>query len=368
VHPTANTSNTGVATAEPLPVIFAKPDIGDAERAAVQRVLESGMLAQGPEVAAFEKEFALFVGARNAVAVNSGTAALEVVLDAHDIGPGDEVIVPAFTFIATAATVARRGAIVRFADVDPVTFCLDRASVVSRLTELTRLVVPVHLYGAPAQVDALRATLPGNIAILEDAAQSHGTRGTNHMVGGSGTATFSFYPTKSMTTGEGGIVATDDDLLAKRLRRIRNHGMDGNYEFREFGTNLRMTDIGAAIGRCQLQRLPGFLERRAEIANRYLSELAGITDLELPSPTPGHSWSAFTIRHSDRDRLAAHLSEQWVASKVYYPESLDELPLFDSNDHCPNSAELARAVLSLPIRPDLTDDEVSRVIAGCRSF
>lgn len=349
---------------------FANPVIGEDEIEAVVRVMRSGVIAQGPEVAAFEREFAERMGAAHAVAVNSGTAALEVALAALDIGPGDEVIVPAFTFIATAATVARTGATVRFADVRPDTFCLDPATLPALLNDRTRLVVPVALYGMPADVPGIRAVVPADIAILEDAAQAHGAARAGRPVGADEIATFSFYPTKNMTTAEGGMVTCGDERIAEQLRLVRNHGMAGPYEYLRLGGNLRMTDLGAAIGRVQLGRLDGFLDRRRAIADRYRAELADLAGWRLPTPAAGgdHAWSVFTVVHDDRDALAAHLGEQGVMSKVYYPEPLNRLDLFENDDTTPVSDELAATVLSLPIRPDLDDADVARVIDACRSF
>ena len=354
-------------TIAPPTVAFAGPSIGVEEIEAVTRVMRSGVIAQGPEVAAFEREFAARMGADDAVAVNSGTAALEVALAALEIGVGDEVIVPAFTFIATAATVARTGATVRFADVDPVTFCLDPTSTLSLVTAATRLIVPVDLYGYPAPLAELRVALPEHVTILEDAAQAHGAGRYGIPVGSDELTTFSFYPTKNMTTAEGGIVTCNDSAVAERMRLIRNHGMRGAYDYAMFGANLRMTDISAAIGRCQLDRLDGFIDRRTLIAGAYRSELSMV---DLPgSPADGdHAWSVFTIRHPHRDALASHLAQRGVASKVYYPQALSRIPLFDSSDVCPVSDLLAQTVLSLPIRPDLTDAEVEQVIDAVRSF
>lgn len=342
---------------------FANPSIGEEEIDAVTRVLRTGVIAQGPEVAAFETEFAEWIGAEHAVAVNSGTAALEVALAALEIGPDDEVIVPAFTFIATAATVARTGATVRFADVLPDTFCIDPQDVVRKRTEATRLVIPVSLYGRAAASDEL----PNDLPILEDAAQAHGAARNGHRVGAKLATTFSFYPTKNMTTAEGGMVTCADADFAEKLRLFRNHGMAGPYEYAMLGANLRLTDIGAAIGRVQLQRLDGFLSRRAEIARQYNEGLAGWSTPSEPS-SGVHAWSVYTLLHDDRDALIAHLADHGVASKVYYPQPLNRLSLFPNSDSCPTSDALAATALSLPIRPDLSDEEVARVIEICRSF
>lgn len=354
-------------TSDLTDIVFARPNIGSDEIGAVVRVLESGMIAQGPEVDAFETEFADAVGGLDAIAVSSGTAALEIALEALGIGPGHEVIVPAFTFIATAATVARAGATVRFADIDQYTFCLDLDSVERVVNPRTRLVIPVDLFGYPAPTTDIEAIVGPRVGVLEDAAQAHGARRGQQPVGGSGTATFSFYPTKNMTTAEGGMIVTDSPDLAERSRLIRNQGMSGTYAYETLGTNLRMTDVGAAMGRVQLGRLDAFVARRAEIAARYSCELI---DLELPTEPAGgaHAWACYTIRHPRRDELQAHLADSGVATRIYYPEPLNRLPLFESDDRCPVSESASQTVLSLPIRPDLSDSELERVIGAVKAF
>jgi perosamine synthetase len=341
---------------------FAKPLVGDAEQTAVGRVLASGMLAQGSEVASFERELAAWFDAPEAIALSSGTAALEIVLDALDIREGDEVIVPAFTFIATAATVARRGAAVVFADVDPLTYCLSADTVRAVASARTRLVVPVHLFGFPAPVDEIASAVPG-ATVLEDAAQAHGSRLPDRPVGSTGISTLSFYPTKNMTTGEGGAVLTSDPGLADRVRLLRNHGMRNQYEYEMLGTNQRMTDLAAAIGREQLRRLDGFLQRRREIADRYAATLAGVV-VPVPPARGAHAWSCYTVRVAERDRVAGALSARGIGSKVFYPQALSDLEVFGAPGGCPTATELAADVLSLPIRPDLSDGEVDAIVAA----
>ena len=243
----------------------ARPLIGDEERAAVDRVLVSGMLAQGPEVAAFEHEFAAHFGlTRSCVAVNSGTSGLHLGLLASGVGPGDEVIVPSFTFAATANSVALTGATPVFADIDPTTFCLDPASVKAALTDRTVGVMPVHLYGHPADMAALGDLAEAHdLAIYEDAAQAHGATLHGRPVGSFGRfAMFSLYPTKNMTSGEGGMVSVADPEVERLLRLYRNQGMERQYENEVVGFNARMTDIHAAIGRVQLLKVDAWNETR----------------------------------------------------------------------------------------------------------
>ncbi len=357
----SDVDETATAVAPPaLP--YARPCLGDEEIDAAVRVLRSGLLCQGAEVAAFEEEFARAAGADHAIAVASGTAALELALAGAGVGPGDEVIVPAFTFIATAAVVRRLGAEPRFADVDPGTFCVSRESVRAKLTPRTRAVVPVHLFGYPAPVEDIAAGLPESVRVIEDAAQAHGAmlrdRGP---VGATGTATFSFYPTKNMAVGEGGMILTDDPALAEQVRLLRNHGMASQYAYVLIGGNERMTDLEAAIGRVQLRRLPEFVNRRAEIAARYAGGLRG---LRVPRPPQGgrHAWSCYTVTSPDRDQLQARLVDAGIATKVFYPQALSALDLFAPQVPCPNADRLAAEVLSLPIRPDLSDADIDRVI------
>ena len=244
----------------------AKPIIGDEERAAVDRVLRSGMLAQGPEVAAFEQEFSQrFVDGRACVAVNSGTSGLHLGLLAAGIGPGDEVIVPSFTFAATANSVALTGATPVFADIEPDHFCLDPAAVAAAVTPRTKAIMPVHLYGHPADMDALGALAAEHgLQLFEDAAQAHGATLRRHArwAPSATFAMFSLYPTKNMTSGEGGMVSRRPTTVERQLRLLRNQGMEQQYENEVVGFNARMTDLHAAIGRVQLTKVGGWTAQR----------------------------------------------------------------------------------------------------------
>ena len=257
----------------------ARPLIGDEERAAVDRVMRSGMVAQGPEVAAFESEFsAALVAGRTCVAVNSGTSGAHLGLLAAGIGPGDEVIVPSFTFAATANSVALTGATPVFVDIEADYFCLDPAAVEAAVTERTAAIMPVHLYGHPADMAALQGVADRHgLRIFEDAAQAHAASYDGTPVGCFGDfAMFSLYPTKNMTSGEGGMVSTADAELARRVRLLRNQGMERQYENELVGLNNRMTDIHAAIGRVQLAKLAGWTEQRQRNAAYFDSNLKGV--------------------------------------------------------------------------------------------
>lgn len=346
----------------------AKPLIGDEERAAVDRVMRSGMIAQGPEVAAFEKEFAeQLVGGRACVAVSSGTAGLHMGLLAAGVGPGDEVIVPSFTFAATANSVALTGATPVFADIDPVSYCLDPASVEAAITERTVGIMPVHLYGHPADLTALGALAEKHgIQLFEDAAQAHGATWQGRPVGSFGTfGMFSLYPTKNMTSGEGGMVSCATPELVRKVQVLRNQGMEKRYENEVVGFNVRMTDLHAAIGRVQLTKLPGWTKQRQENAAFLSANLQGVG---IPQVAEGatHVWHQYTIRvPQDRDAFAAALaSEHGVGSGVYYPIPNHQLPSFGLEYDLPETAKACAEVLSLPVHPALSQEDLERVVAG----
>ena len=350
----------------------ASPIIGDEEREAVDRVLRSGMIAQGPEVAAFEREFAdQLVGGRTNVAVNSGTAGLHLGLLAAGIGAGDEVLVPSFTFAATGNSVALTGATPVFVDIDPDTFCMDPDAAEAAITERTAGIMPVHLYGHPADMTRLGevATRRG-VQLFEDAAQAHGAQWQGAPVGSFGTfAMFSLYPTKNMTSGEGGMVSCATDEIARTVRLLRNQGMERRYENELVGFNARMTDIHAAIGRVQLTKLPAWTARRQAIASRFSSELQGVV---VPPVAEGavHVYHQYTIRVlEDRDGFAKALHDEYgVGSGVYYPIPNHELPSLHTEADLPITARAAQEVLSLPVHPALSDEDVDRVIAAVNAL
>ncbi|MCG2622717.1 DegT/DnrJ/EryC1/StrS family aminotransferase [Arthrobacter sp. I2-34] len=351
----------------------AKPIIGDEERAAVDAVLVSGMLAQGSEVAAFEQEFsAELLDGRPTVAVNSGTSGLHLGLLAAGIGPGDEVIVPSFTFAATANSVALTGATPVFADIDPDYFCLDAASVAAAVTDRTRAIMPVHLYGHPADMDALGALAAGRgLKLFEDAAQAHGAALHGRRVGTFGEfAMFSLYPTKNMTSGEGGMVSTPDDDVARRLRLLRNQGMERQYENELVGFNARMTNLHAAIGRVQLRNVGGWTAIRQANAAFLTANLEGVT---TPAVAAGavHVYHQYTIRVAagERDRFAAALREEYnIGSGVYYPVPNHRLPSFNRDVQLPHTEAAAQEVLSLPVHPSLDAEDLDRIVAAVNAL
>ncbi len=354
------------------PIPAAKVLIGDEERAAVDRVLRSGMIAQGPEVAAFEREFATeLVDGRTCVAVNSGTSGQHLGLLAAGVGPGQEVIVPSFTFAATANSVALTGATPVFADIDPVTYTLDPGAVEAAITERTVGVMPVHLYGQPADMTRLgEVARRHGIAIFEDAAQAHGATWQGRPVGTFGTfAMFSLYPTKNMTSGEGGMVACVTDDVARMVRLLRNQGMERRYENEVVGFNCRMTDIHAAIGRVQLTKLAAWTKQRQENAAFLDANLRGVV---APPVAPGatHVYHQYTIRVADdRDGFAAALQAEYgVGSGVYYPIPNHRLPSFGLTLDLPETERAAAEVLSLPVHPTLSQAELERIVAAVNAL
>lgn len=342
----------------------AKPLIGDEERAAVDRVLLSGMVAQGPEVAAFETEFSAIINGRHSIAVNSGTSALHLSLLAAGIGSGDEVIVPSFSFAATANAVHLAGATAVFADIETDYFALEPAAVEAAITPRTKAIMPVHLYGHPANLPALRNIAERHgLLLIEDAAQAHAASYDGVPVGAWGdAASFSFYPTKNMTSGEGGMVTTASDEIARQMRLLRNQGMEKRYANEVIGFNTRMTDIHAAIGRVQLTKLAGWTAARQANA-KFLSE--NITGVITPQTAAGavHVFHQYTIRVEglDRDEFAAELVKRGVGNGVYYPTPIHRLPSFGLSLDLPNTELAAKQVLSLPVYPSLSQDELEMI-------
>ena len=343
----------------------ARPLIGDEEREAVDRVMRSGMLAQGPEVAAFEAEFAALVGGAKCVAVNSGTSALHLALIALGVGRGDEVLVPSFTFAASANSIRLAGATPVFVDIDPATFCIDPKAAVAALTPRTRAVMPVHLYGHPADMGPIMALAEEHeLHVIEDAAQAHAASLNGTPVGAFGVAAcFSFYPTKNMTSGEGGMVSTPREDIARMLRLLRNQGMEKRYENEVVGFNTRMTDLHAAIGRVQLTKLAGWTAQRQANAKFFDHNLRGVV---VPPVADGavHVYHQYTVRvpDHDRDAFAAELMESGVSSGVYYPIPVHRLPSFAQTIDLPETERAAAEVLSLPVHPALSEGDLSRIV------
>lgn len=360
--------------ASPAMIPAAKPIIGDDERRAVDAVLSTGMLAQGPQVAAFEEEFAAEVAGRHCVAVNSGTSALHLAFLAAGIGPGDEVIVPSFTFAATANSVAITGATPVFADIEPDYFCLDPKAVEAAITPRTRAIMPVHLYGHPAAlVEFTELAKRHDLLLFEDAAQAHSASLNGTPVGAWGvTGSFSFYPTKNMTSGEGGMVTTADETIARNVRVLRNQGMEVRYRNEMVGFNMRMTDVHAAIGRVQLGKLAGWTAQRQENAKFLNENLRGVV---VPPTAPGatHVYHQYTIRvvDQDRDAFAERLGALGVGSGVYYPipnHRLPSLEHFAPGLDLPQTEKAALECLSLPVHPSLSQADLETIVSAVNSL
>ena len=347
----------------------AKPIIGRAERKAVDRVMRSGMVAQGPEVATFEKEFSEhFVPGRLSVAVNSGTAGLHLGLLAAGIGPGDEVIVPSFTFAATGNSVALTGATPVFVDIEPKYFGLDPRAVEAAITKKTRAIMPVHLYGHPARIDEMaKIAKKHGLLLFEDAAQAHGAALGGKPVGSFGTfAMFSLYPTKNMTSGEGGMVVCDSAELARQVKLLRNQGMEVQYQNEVVGFNARMTDIHAAIGRVQLTKIDGWTKTRQANAAFLDANLEGVIVPPVAKDAV-HVYHQYTIRVTE-DRAGfqqALREEHGIGSGVYYPipnHRLPSLEKFAKKLHLEETERAAAEVISLPVHPSLSKKDLERVV------
>lgn len=353
-----------------MQIPIAKPFIGEEEKQAVVAVLSSGQLSMGPKVAEFEQAFAAAHGAKHGVATSNGTTALMTAIMAHGIAPGDEVIIPAFSFFATASCVLSVGARPVFADIDPETFCLSPAAAEAAITPRTKAIMPVHLYGHPADMPAFEAICQKHgLILLEDAAQAHLAQINGRFVGTWGTAGFSFYPTKNMTTTEGGMVLTNDDEIARRLRLVRAQGMNKQYYHEAVGYNFRMTDMAAAVGVVQLGRLPEWTCARVGNAAYYNQH---ITSVKTPVTRPGctHVFHQYTVRVPDgvdRDAVAKRLNERGIGVRVYYPLPIHRQPVFQQmggyeDVYLPETEKATQQVFSLPVYPSLTEEEKAYVV------
>jgi dTDP-4-amino-4,6-dideoxygalactose transaminase len=355
-------------------ISIAKPLMGPEEKQAVLEVLDSGMIAQGPRVKAFETAFAEMCGVNHAIATTSGTTALHVALLAHNIGPGDEVITSPFTFIASANSVLFTGARPVFVDIDPVTFNLDPQKIEAALTSRTKAIMPVHLFGLMADMDPIMEIAEThNLAIIEDACQAHGAAYKDKKAGAFGTGTFSLYPTKNITSAEGGMITTDDDAIAESCHVIRQHGMRRRYYHDELGYNFRMTDVHAAIGLAQLKKLSTFNEKRLANAQYLTEHLQGVTTPTVPEDRH-HVFHQYTIRVPDgkRDALAAHLRENGVGTGIYYPVPIHQQTYYVNelgyDESFPEAERATEEVLSLPVHPALEQEDLETVVRLINEF
>ncbi len=351
---------------------IAQPQIGREEQQLVSEVLQSGMIACGPRVAEFEAAFARFIGAKHAIATTSGTTALHLKLLGVGVQPGDEVIVPSFSFIASANAVLMCDAHPVFCDVEPETFTMNPEHAKKLISERTKALMPVHLYGQPADMKPLLELGEAhNLAVVGDAAQAHGARLYGTYVGCFGDAEcFSFYPTKNMTTGEGGMITTNDSELAEKVVSLRNHGRlktKTGYEHGFLGFNYRMTDIAAAIGLAQLKKLPEFNKKRQRNAAFFDKQLAGIEGIQTPVVRAGaeHVYHQYTITCQHRSRIIEHLQKNKVGFGIYYPKALHQYPHLKQYGH-PElriSEQLCTQVLSLPVHPGVSESDLQTIVS-----
>ena len=340
--------------------------------AAMARVLDSSQFVLGGEGRALEGELAALSGVRHAVGVGSGTDALRLALAAAGVGPGDEVLTPAYSFVASASTIAMLGATPVFVDIDPETFTLDVAAAERALTPRTRAVMPVHLYGHPAAMDRLVALARAHrLLVIEDAAQAVGAAWAGKAVGSWGDAAcYSFYPTKNLgACGDGGMIVTDREDLPDRARRLRHHGDGGRYHHVELGYCSRLDELQAAVLRVKLAHLAAWTEARRRLAARYRAALAD-APLGLPAERPEarHVWHLYAVRHPQRDALAKALADLGVGTSVHYPLPVPGQPVFGGGGErrFPEAWRASRETLCLPCFPELTDAEQDAVIAAAR--
>lgn len=355
-------------------------EIGDAEKELVLDVLERGHLAQGPLVERFEALCADMAGTAHAVAVNNGTTALVVAIEALGLGPGDEVITSPLTFVATVNAILEAGATVRFGDVGD-DYNLDPGTIAPVLGDRTRAVMPVHLYGQTADMDAIEPIAASHgLAVIEDAAQSHfATTAAGRRAGSYGIGCFSFYATKNLMSGEGGVVTTDDPTLADRIRVLRNQGMRARYEYEMAGHNYRLTDLAAAVAIPQFERIDAAIDARRRNAARLRERLGDVPGLVVPEAETGrgHVWHQFTLRltedsPTDRDGLIAHLTTAGIGHGVYYPRAVYDYDCYRNHDRVvidgsPRAESFARSILSIPVHQHLTAAEVDAVADAVRS-
>jgi len=358
------------------------PQIGQEEVNETISVLRSGTLVQGPKVKEFEESFAKYIGTKYAVAVNSGTAALHTALLSDKIGKDSEVITSPFSFVSTSNTILHAGAEPVFVDIDEASFNIDAEKIEEKITDKTKALLIVHLFGQPCDMKRIMEICENHdLILIEDACQAHGAEFDGKKVGSFGTGCFSFYPTKNMTTGEGGMITTDDKKIAATAKTTRNHGQTKRYKHDMLGYNYRMTDLAAAIGLCQLKKLDGFNSKRIKNAQFLMREIKKIEGLIPPyiMPNVKHVFHQYTIRVTkdfgmSRDELKKRLGERGVDARVYYPIPIHKQPLYQKlgyREDLPILEKVAKEVLSLPVHPGLARKDLTNVTKtlaelGCR--
>jgi len=355
---------------------IAKPLIGEQEKQAVLSVLDSGFLAQGPKVKEFEQAFANYVGTKHAIATSNGTTALHAALFAHNIGNGDEIITSPFSFIATANTIQMTGATPVFVDIDPNTFNIDPNKIEQAITKNTKAIMPVHLYGNPADMEKIQAIAKShNLIIIEDACQAHGAHINNQKAGSFGTGCFSLYATKNITTGEGGMITTNDDTIAKKLRKIISHGSEKRYYHDHLGYNYRMTDIAAAIGIEQLKKINQFNTARIKNATYLTTHLQNIPGIIPPKITPGHVFHQYTIKITKdfpktRNELSQLLTQHGIGNAIFYPVPIHKQNAYPTHNQTTFAITetITNEVLSLPVHPSVTEQDLHHIVTTIKEI
>lgn len=365
----------------PPMIPISRVEIGPDEEAEVLEVLRSGHLAQGPKVAALEQAFVELTGARHAIAVSNGTISLVAALQALELPAGAEVVTSPFTFVATLNAALEAGCTVRFADIDPATYCIDPAAVADAVSDATAVVMPVHLYGQPADMAELVSISESRgLALVEDAAQAHGASYDGRAVGSFGIGSFSLYATKNVMTGEGGMITTSDDEIADRLRLLRNQGMRVRYQYEVAGHNYRLTDLQAAVGLPQMRRLAERTAARRRNALALNEQLDGIDGLVLPCVAAHreHVWHQYTVRVTSdarltRDQFIEGLTRAGIGAGIYYPRAAYDYDCYRGHPGiigatCPEAERAAREVVSLPVHPSLSEGDIERITSAVRSL
>lgn len=366
-------------------ITIATPLLGSEEEAAIQKVIASGQLAQGENVALFEQQFAELCHVKEAVAVSSGTAALHLALLAHDIGPGDEVITTAFSFAATANVILLTGATPVFVDIDPETYTVDPYQMEAAITSQTKALLPVHLYGHPCDISNMEQLAhEHSLALIEDACQAHAASVHGKPTGSFGTGCFSFYATKNMTTGEGGMITTDNHKIAERVRLLRNHGQEARYYHTALGYNMRMTEIQGALGLIQLDKLEYFTARRIANASYLTEHLSSYVQTPLERPGYRHVYHQYTIRVPEqRDQWVKLLRAEGIGAAIHYPTPIHRQPFYCRHNslfrvlspnqrahvkgshpsaYLPATDLAAQQVLSLPVHPALSEEDLAVIV------
>jgi perosamine synthetase len=353
-------------------------DVRDAEPYVLE-VLRSGVIAQGPMVKRFEDTFAEIAGVKHAVAVNNGTTALVAAIQALDLRPGDEVVTSPFTFIATLNAILEAGATARFADIREDDFCVDPDAMADAIGPRTKVLMPVHLYGQTADMGKIAPLAEERgLALVEDAAQAHGAKFDERPAGSFGLGCFSFYATKNITTGEGGIITTNDDAINEKLRILRNQGMRQRYEYVMAGHNYRLTDLQAAVAIPQLAKIEQITAKRKENAATLSEGLAGVPGLVTPTELAGrsHVWHQYTVLLTEdaaltRDEFSAKLTERGVGNGIYYPKLVTDYACYQDNPNViasetPVAKRVTEQCLSIPVHAGLTDDELATIVGTIR--